>query len=87
MNRERETPREIARGGSRLARTCLLGPPSFSPGSHACVPNTLSYSLHIRGLALHRARRAREHARVCRCARGVHTFSPAPKVFVSPCAV
>lgn len=30
MNGERETPREIARGGPRLARTCLLGPPSFT---------------------------------------------------------
>lgn len=69
MDGERETPREIARGGPRLARTCLVGPPSFGRGSHACVPNTLSYSLHTRLLA----------PRACGC-----TLSHRSKVFV-PC--
>lgn len=62
MNGERETPREIARGGPRLARTCLLGPPSFTRDR---MPAYLIRFLTrcIRG-CLHRA------------CMWMHTFSP-----------
>lgn len=38
--RERGELREIARGASRLARTCLLGPPSFNPDRARGVPTS-----------------------------------------------
>lgn len=69
MNVERETPREIARGGPRLARTCLLGPPSFSRDR---MPAYL-----IRFLT--RCIRGCLHPRACGC-----TLSQRAKVFV-PC--
>lgn len=69
MNGERETPREIARGGPRLARTCLLGPPSFTRDR---MPAYLIRFLTrcIRG-CLHRVHVDAEFAKERRCWCGV----------------